>query len=52
MGLFSFGDDGFGSSDTKGDELRNFFEISSEHLVINSLRMLGKIVMLINLLEE
>ena len=35
------GTDGFGRSDTRA-ELRNFFEISSEHLVINSLIMLGK----------
>ena len=35
------GTDGFGRSDTRA-ELRNFFEISSQHLVINSLIMLGK----------
>ena len=35
------GTDGFGRSDTRA-ELRNFFEISSQHLVINSLIVLGK----------
>jgi len=35
------GTDGFGRSDTRA-KLRNFFEISSQHLVLNSLIMLGK----------
>ena len=35
------GTDGFGRSDTR-KKLRSFFEISSEHLIINTLNMLGK----------
>ena len=35
------GTDGFGRSDTRA-ELRNFFEISSEFIVWNSLTMLNK----------
>ena len=35
------GTDGFGRSDTR-QKLRDFFEISTEHLVINALIMLGK----------
>ena len=35
------GTDGFGRSDTR-ENLRNFFEISAEHLVINALILVGK----------
>ena len=35
------GTDGFGRSDTR-EELRDFFEISKEHIVLNSLLLLGK----------
>ena len=35
------GTDGFGRSDTR-EELRNFFEISKEHIVLNSLLLHGK----------
>ena len=33
--------DGFGRSDTR-EKLRDFFEISTEHLIINALYLLGK----------
>ena len=35
------GTDGFGRSDTR-EELRDFFEISKEHIVLNSLLLHGK----------
>ena len=35
------GTDGYGRSDTR-EKLRDFFEISTEHLVINALMLVGK----------
>ena len=39
---FVLGTDGFGRSDTR-EKLRNFFEISTEHIVWNTLTILGKL---------
>ena len=36
------GTDGYGRSDTR-ENLRNFFEISTKHLVLNALMLVGKI---------
>mgnify|MGYP003321258871 FL=1 len=39
--FIALGTDGFGRSDTR-ENLRNFFEISTEHLVLNALMLAGK----------
>ena len=37
----TLGTDGYGRSDSR-ENLRDFFEINSEHIVFNALKMLGK----------
>lgn len=39
--FIALGTDGYGRSDSRKN-LRNFFEISAEHLVINALTLVGK----------
>ena len=45
------GTDGFGRSDTR-EKLRDFFEISTDHIVLNALKSLGKSEYLSNYLKE
>lgn len=45
------GTDGFGRSDTR-EKLRDFFEISSDYIVLNALKSLGKEDLLVKYLKE